>query len=326
MKAILSILLLFLTAQTATAQSITKALDFKRGAVREVDVAGLNYGLSDVYVVVVRTSNDTLKALTFAGTDRTARASYDAGTATSVSISPGGENRVLVTMRDGDGRLRVISFEVGSDRRTLDRLGTDTGPRIRSVKSSPGASDGEVRLAAKLQDNDLYIWRVTMDTAGLPTISNRQDFGEVKTMDMAGGTFGALVMRVGNDDLRLTTLMSGGNNGIVRGATDRGGKVTDHAIAPLEETQGGQWITFTTSGYVSNPRRFIPSHCINGPIVVHYSPIGRSKLIAWEQNQPSASAEFSRLAEHESSGLEGLAHKVDVVRFVSGSSPRFITG
>lgn len=308
-----------------SAQSINKIAEFKRGEVSELDVAGINYGFSNLYVVGVINSRKNLMIFVFSGIDTAPRSITELGKASSVSISPAGNsgsNRFVTAMRDSVGKLRVIGWQVSDDGRTLSRLGTNTGPRIKAVTIS-NSGFGDFRIAAQLDNNELYVALGSLGENGAVRFSSGVTYGRVKDVALAGGTYGAMALRISDDTFRISPLANGGASGVQRGSTLLGGEVTDLDITGVDVGTSGRWVSITSSAYV-NTSNIPPNYCLLSPRVVPYYPIGRGKLIAWEQDSITG-GNLSRIGEYEFSGIQGLAHEVSIIPYEPSLGKRFIT-
>ncbi len=308
-----------------SAASLTLVAEFNRGAVREVDVAGLQFGLSEKYVAGAITQNRDLLLFVFSGTEESPRARIELGQASALSLSPITDDSFVVAVRDSDGLLRVIGFQVSPDGRGLTRLGTAIGPAIKNVKAAYTSVDGVVRLAGRTAGDQLFVRNVTLQGNGDLRLGGALVYGGVREIALADGVFNGLVMRTTDNAFRLTAFLSGGSNGVLRGGTASGGSLSDQSIASTGASRGGQWVTATSSGNMIT-ESVTPARCIFSAQVVPYSPVGRGKLIAWEHDQPSGNGTFSRDGEVELSGIEGLAHKIDIVSFERPATSWVITG
>lgn len=305
------------------AQSIQKLQEFKRGKVHELDVAGLNFGNSDLYVVGAVNDARNIRLFVFSGTDRVPRSTIELGRGSSISVSPvSGENRFVTALRDSAGRLKVIGWQVDQNGRNLDRLRDAVGMPIKSVTAASNGF-GDLRIVGRLADDRVFATHLSMSESGALEFTPGETYGKAKDLALASGLVGGLAMRISDDTLRVTSLATGGTSRILRGGTLRGGEVSDLDIVLAESLGSFQFVTITSSAYVdtSNVR---PGHCVNAPQVVPYYPIGRGKLIAWER-ETVTSTTLARIAEYQFSGVQGLAHEVAIIPFESTGSGEFVT-
>ncbi len=133
----LTVLLCSLTfTVTLSAASIERLAKIERGEIFDMDVTGINFGDSSLYVVAVINSRNNLMIFIFAGVETTPRSTLELGTATSVAVSPLPNKRFITAVRDSDRRLRVIGWQLNENGRTLSRLGTALGPHISNKISA----------------------------------------------------------------------------------------------------------------------------------------------------------------------------------------------
>ncbi len=327
----INFVLLIFFVPPASAESLQKLVEFKRGRVVEADVTNIVPARDQLYVVGVINSRRNVMLFVYRGTETEARSEVELGSASSIAVSKIGNpntndsdaRKFVSVMRDSNGELRAILWAISSDGRTLDRLDTITGPAINRVDvASNGNSDA--RVVAERANGNLMVRMLRLTGGNRLSFSEGENYGRVKALALERGQVGGLAMQIGNNTLRITSFLTGDQSGVFRGATNEGGEISDLDIVALDDFSSGAWVTITSSKYV-NTEGFRPNHCVGAPIVIPYGPIGRGKLIAW-QNDSILSNELKRVGEYEFATRQGLAHEVAAARHNSFRPSWFITG
>jgi len=313
------------------AEFLRKLAEFKRGRVVEADVTHTSPRSDDFYVVGVVKHDGNVLLSVYRGAETEPRAERQIGRATSLSVSAIGnpndgdsEARKFVSvMRDSEGDLRAILWGISPDGRRLDRLHTVLGPKINHVDVA-SSGFGDARVVAEKATGTLMACNLILNAGTRLALGEKEHYGSgVKALALESGFVGGLAMRLNDDTLRVSSFASGGDSGVLRLASGRGGAVSDLDIVEVDSSNG-TWATITSSAPVDTNGWFVPGHC-NNPIVVPFGPIGRAKLIAWQNNdpQPHAATSIGRVAEYEFGTRQGLAHEVAVA---SHRPKWFITG
>jgi len=326
MKFLLLLALTFTWVTPLSAASITKALEFKRGEIREVDVTGFVGNYSDLYVVTVISEDGNLIIFVFSGEDTSPRSRLELGRASSVSVVSISQNIFTTAMRNSNGKLQLTTWQVSPDGRNLARLGNEYGPAINKVEVS-NAGTGRVRLAAQLSSGNLFVTTATLEDNGTLELNDGETYGQVKSFALARGVLGGLAMKTKYDEFKITAFFSGGASGVIRGQSNDGGSISELSLVGLDDfVQENRWISLTSSDYIdTGGSSLTPPHCIGAAIVVPYSPIGRGKMIAWKHKGSLQQSPIERIGEYEFSGIEGLAHKVGILNFSNGGGDWFFT-
>ena len=163
------------------AGTLVKLNEFKRSAISDLSVAGLNYGLSALYAVSVKDSSGKLKIFIWANDETEPRANASAGVIKAVS-SMGIDNKRLITaLVDSQNLLKIIVWQISVDGRSISRLGSYTGPSITDVDVTSSWLPGTFFVAARLTNGKL--WTADFGVSGNSvTLSSQSTHGAVDSV------------------------------------------------------------------------------------------------------------------------------------------------
>ena len=298
----------------AKGDTLKKLSEVKHGEIAKLSIAGLNFGQSGLFVTAVSGSDGNLRVLVWANDETAPRSVEAAGTAKEVAAAALSGKRVVTAVRDGNDHLRVIAWQVSEDGRSIRRLGTATGPRIRQLAAA--ASGGEdVLIAARRPDGRLLI--ASFEVAGNSVNPTRSEtYGDVSTLSAASGVSNAAAVRDGDGKLRLIHFW----HPLFRGGIGTGAEISDVRIGNDGSGFSGEWYTFSIGEGPTGVRT--GAGCTHRRLIGH----GLGKLIGWKLENTSLQADFERTREKQLTDFGGIAKKADLAFLDAGSRVRLVTG
>lgn len=315
-----------LSAAHSVAEEFKKLSEVERGPIGELAISGVQLTQSGLFVTAVTNAAGRLQILIWANAETTPRHVEEFGPASDVAVAPLLEKRILVAVRDADGRLRVIAFQVAEDGRGLTRLGTEVGPKIQSVEAAGtmGFNFGGVAIAARLDDGQVLTSGAGIKDGKL-VIKGGDIFGRADRLAISQSLGPVVAMRDQQGELRLIAISIEGDFEPVRLSTAIGGPIADVDVIADESgtALGNEWVTFSRPpGTVA----VMQGKPCNDRLIIE-GAVG--KLIKWEKERKGLKAPVNRLFERTFEGQGGIALKVAIeplwslpggLRFVTGHS------
>lgn len=183
------------------------------------------------FVTAVRDSGGNLKVIIWdssiaPGIDDVFRRGEDsAGAISEVAVASAGTDRFVVAVRDGDGNLKLVVYDV-SQNGTPIRRGDDTAGAASQISISTLDSD---RVFVGLRDGDgnlrVIVWDI--NAGGVPIRRGHAVEGAVSLVQMAGAV--AAVRDSGGDLKAIQYAISGAGN-VTRVDDDASGAISRVAI------------------------------------------------------------------------------------------------
>lgn len=304
----------FTLPSMVAADTLRKLSEVKRGKISELSVAGLDFGRSGLFVTAVRDDDGNLRVMTWANTESSPRATEVAGAIERVSVAALSDKRFVTAVRDSADKLRVIAWQSSADGRSITRLGTAVGPRIRDVEIARGHGGDLVFVSARLWGANLLAGYFEV-TGNSITPKDHETYFDVDAVSVSSGTTNAIAMREDDGDLRLMHFWTP----LFRGGDGHGGKVAAVSVANDNDGFAGEWFTFTAAAGTTGVRS--GSGCRHRRIIGH----GLGKIIGWELENTSIQADFVRTGERDLKDFGGIAKAVGALWLDSTAKRRLIT-
>lgn len=281
------------------------------GEIDRLSVTGVNPasggGFTKFAITAARNGDGLLEILVWAVNDDgkpVVVASRVDGAISEVACLAVGPLRVVVAVRDGAGKLRLIAYTVSANGKTLTRHGTRTAGAVRRFAMTSISSD-TVTVAMHLADRRVVIgtWSLSDDHGFGSVESVAVGNGKVKAIDVAGvpEQF-CLTACTDTGTLRLRAFKSPST----LGGDATGSKVRSVAITAVDAIGDGYW-TASISKEAAAVRTGLGG---TGRLILD---TGRFELSHWEFDDGTLLSPLTRSASTTIKGMAGIAWELRVL-------------
>ena len=274
--------------------------------------SGGGQGWSRLLVVASRSTSGQLVVQAWSVADNgtpTLTAGRVEGLVSEVAVHAVGKQRVVVAVRDDEGRLRLIAYSVSASGKTLKRLGTRVAGDVRrfAVTSS---SDSSVTVARHHADQQASISSWTLDDSG--------EFGDEVTAPLGDGKVSAIDIAAGLHEFAFTAVTMTGTHRLrafkgpsAAGGAGTGGKVRSVAI-DTASAPDGYWTACIDKDSAAVRTGL---NGLGGRLILDTGPFD---VVHWEFENLSLQSPLRRGASGRVEGMAGIAWELDVWVSLSG--------